>query len=169
MEGDARVPTEGADVADPHESAELESLLTEVVSEGGLELDSVLELTQDGSHVVRVVVDAPEGRTGVDSDTLADVSRAVSKALDVADPIPGEYLLEVSTPGAERELRRPGHWRRAVGHLVRVKLRDGTRVEGRLRAVEEDGAVVEVDGEPTTIPFAQVKRARPRVEFGSEE
>lgn len=156
-------------MAKAQESAELEALLAGVVSEGGLELDSVIETTQDGSPVVRVVVDAPEGERGVDSDTLATVSRAVSKALDVADPIPTEYLLEVTTPGAERELTRPGHWRRAVGEIVRVKLRDGSRLEGRLAAVDEDGAVLDVDGEPTTIPFAQVKRARPRVEFGSEE
>lgn len=156
-------------MAHPRESAELEALLAGVVSAGGLELDSVVELTQGGTPVVRVVVDAPEGQPGVDSDTLADVSRAVSKAMDAADPIPGEYLLEVSTPGAERELTRPGHWRRALGQRVRVKLRDGTRLEGLLRSVEEEAAVVEVDGEPTTIPFAQVKRARPRVEFGSEE
>ena len=169
MGADARVPTEGADVAHPRESAELETLLAGVVSAGGLELDSVWELTQDGSHVVRVVVDAPEDRPGVDSDTLAEVSRAVSKAMDQADPIPGEYLLEVSTPGAERELIRPGHWRRALGRPVRVKLRDGRRLERRLHAAEEEAVVIEVDGRPTTIPLAQVKRARPRVEFGSEE
>ncbi|TWS21663.1 ribosome maturation factor RimP, partial [Tsukamurella conjunctivitidis] len=119
-------------VAAPRESAPLRSLLEGVVAESGLALDSVVELHQNGSPVVRVVVDVTGEEGEVDSDTLAAVSRAVSKAMDAADPIDGEYLLEVSTPGAERELTRPRHWRRALGRLVHIKLREGDALTGRL-------------------------------------
>ncbi|MBS6968755.1 MAG: ribosome maturation factor RimP, partial [Actinomyces sp.] len=93
----------------------LEELLAPVVEQSGLELDSVTRSRSDAMPLLRVIVEAPIGADGIDSDTLADVSRAVSKALDAADPIDGEYLLEVSTPGAERELTKVGHWMRQIG------------------------------------------------------
>ncbi|WP_253953820.1 ribosome maturation factor RimP [Schaalia sp. 19OD2882] len=145
----------------------IHDLLAPVVEAAGLELDCVTRATQSGMTLLRVTVDAPPGRAGVDSDTLAEVSRCVSKALDVADPIQEEYLLEVSTPGAERELTRPRHWLRQVGRLATVKLRDGSRVEGRVVAAGEDCVTMEVDGSSTTIEYVQVKKARARVEFTS--
>ena len=84
----------------------LEELLAPVVARSGLELDSVTRSRSDAMPLLRVVVEAPIGADGIDSDTLAEVSRAVSKALDVADPIDGEYLLEVSKPNASS--RRSG-------------------------------------------------------------
>lgn len=94
-----------------------------------------------GTPLVRVTVDTPlvEGageQARVDSDTLAAVSRAVSAALDRADPIDGEYLLEVLHPGAERELTEPatGNARSACPC---VKLRDGGHVSGRVRAADD--------------------------------
>lgn len=96
-----------------------------MAAQSGLELDSVSRSRSDAMPLLRVIVDAPVGAEDIDSDTLASVSRAVSKALDEADPIDGEYLLEVSTPGAERELTKVGHWLRQIGRLVRIKLRAG--------------------------------------------
>ncbi len=125
--------------------------------------------SDNGTPVVRVVVDVPGETDSVDSDTLAAVSRAVSHALDEADPINGEYLLEVSTPGAERELKNVRHWRKQKGRLIRVKLRDKRTLTGRLTEVTEEGVVLDVDGEATTIAYADVKKARPRVEFNSKE
>ena len=82
----------------PTTDGALEELLAPVVSASGLELDSVTRTRSNAMPLLRVVVEAPIGAEGIDSDTLADVSRAISKTLDVADPIDGEYLLEVSTP-----------------------------------------------------------------------
>ncbi len=149
---------------------ELETLLGGVVEEFDLILDSVIEAREGGLPVARVIVEEPEGSgNGVDADVLADVSRAVSKILDENDPFETEYMLEVSTPGAERELLQPRHWRKEIGHLIRVKLRDGSKHEGRLLNVENEYAVLEVDGESTKIEFAHVKKARPRVELTSGE
>lgn len=156
-------------MAHSHNSERLEALLAGVVAENGLELDAVIEAKQGTMALVRVIVDAPEGQTGVDSDHLAEVSRAVSKAMDVADPIDGEYLLEVSTPGAERELTQPRHWRKQIGRLIRAKMRDGSTLQGRLLEADEEHATLDVDGVSTTISYANVKKARPRVELNSEE
>ena len=145
----------------------LQELLAPVVAASGLELDSVTRTRSDAMPLLRVVVEAPIGAAGIDSDTLADVSRAVSKALDAADPIDGEYLLEVSTPGAERELTKVGHWKRQVGRLVRVKLRAGGYVSGRVIDAGETSATIAVDGEATTIDYQDMRQARPRVDFGT--
>ena len=156
-------------MARSRQSEQLEALLAGVVAEKGLELDAVIEAKQGTMVLLRVIVDAPEGQVGVDSDQLAEVSRAVSKALDVADPIDEEYLLEVSTPGAERELALPRHWRKQIGRLIRAKMRDGSTVQGRLIEADEEHATLDVDGVSTTISYANVKKARPRVELNSEE
>lgn len=145
----------------------LQELLAPVVAASGLELDSVTRTRSDAMPLLRVVVEAPIGAAGIDSDTLADVSRAVSKALDAADPIDGEYLLEVSTPGAERELTKVSHWKRQVGRLVRVKLRAGGYVSGRVIDAGETSATIDVDGEATTIDYQDMRKARSRVDFGT--
>ena len=145
----------------------LQELLAPVVAASGLELDSVTRTRSDAMPLLRVVVEAPIGADGIDSDTLADVSRAVSKALDAADPIDGEYLLEVSTPGAERELTKVGHWIRQIGRLVRIKLRAGGYVSGRVIDAGETSATIDVDGEATTIDYQDMRKARSRVDFGT--
>ena len=145
----------------------LQELLAPVVAASGLELDSVTRMRSDAMPLLRVVVEAPIGADGIDSDTLADVSRAVSKALDAADPIDGEYLLEVSTPGAERELTKVGHWMRQIGRLVRIKLRAGGYVSGRVIDAGETSATIDVDGEATTIDYQNMRKARSRVDLGT--
>ena len=145
----------------------LQELLAPVVAASVLELDSVTRTRSDAMPLLRVVVEAPIGADGIDSDTLADVSRAVSKALDNADPIDGEYLLEVSTPGAERELTKVGHWMRQIGRLVRIKLRAGGYVSGRVIDASETSATIDVDGEATTIDYQDMRKARSRVDFGT--
>jgi len=145
----------------------LQELLAPVVAASGLELDSAPPAPPARFPLLRVVVEAPIGADGIDSDTLADVSRAVSKALDAADPIDGEYLLEVSTPGAERELTKVGHWMRQIGRLVRIKLRAGGYVSGRVIDAGETSATIDVDGEATTIDYQDMRKARSRVDFGT--
>ncbi len=153
----------------PTTDGALEELLAPVVSASGLELDSVTRTRSNAMPLLRVVVEAPIGAEGIDSDTLADVSRAISKTLDVADPIDGEYLLEVSTPGAERELTKVGHWMRQVGRLVRIKLRAGGYVSGRVVAADETRVTIDVDGESRVINYQDIRKARARIDFASEK
>lgn len=153
----------------PTTDGALEELLAPVVSASGLELDSVTRTRSNAMPLLRVVVEAPIGAEGIDSDTLADVSRVISKTLDVAYPIDGEYLLEVSTPGAERELTKVGHWMRQVGRLVRIKLRAGGYVSGRVVAADETRVTIDVDGESRVINYQDIRKARARIDFGSEK
>lgn len=119
--------------------------------------------------------DRADHRTGLDLDTLADVTRAVSRTLDEADPIAGRYTLEVTSPGVERPLRTPEHFRRAVGETVKVRtvagVVDERRVEGVITAADEAGIVVRGtadDGEPIErrLDHADIERARTVFEWG---
>ena len=137
----------------------LERLLTPVVSEAGLDLESV-EVTPAGRRrVLRVVVDRDGG---IDLDGVAEVSHVVSEALDTSDVMGGQpYVLEVTSPGTDRPLTEPRHWRRAVGRLVRVELTDGTSRTARVLGADEDAA--DLEGGP--VRYSEVRRARIEVEF----
>ena len=126
--------------------------------------------------VLRVVVDSPPGSAaGLDLDALADASRAVSRALDEADPITGRYTLEVTSPGLERTLRRPEHFGRAVGETVKIRtvagVGDERRVEGQLVSADDSGVVVRTGAEVGTaveqrLAYDDIERARTVFEWG---
>lgn len=102
----------------------LTELLTPVVEGAGAFLEGIRTTRAGKYSTVRVLVDLPDGPGELGLDALTEVSRAVSAALDEADPVKGRYTLEVSTPGAERELSTPRHFRRAVGHDVELTVED---------------------------------------------
>jgi ribosome maturation factor RimP len=137
-------------------SARVRALVEPSLRKAGLELFDV----ERAGTVLRVVVDR-EG--GVDLDAISDATQRISTVLDrEPDVVPGRYLLEVSSPGIERRLRTPEHFKRSVGSPVVVKTRPGTdgerRVEGVLDSADEDGVVV--DGR--SIAYADIERARTR-------
>lgn len=140
------------------------------VEAAGLHLEDVVVKPAGRRSVVRVVVDLPDDAVGsLDSDTLADVSRDVSAALDARDPIKGDYLLEVSTPGTDRPLTEPRHFRRARTRLVRLNLRDGSVVTGRLVEADDDALTLDVPGrgadDRRTVALADVARGVVEVEL----
>ena len=145
-------------------------LLTPVISAAGAELEDVTISRAGSRSVVRVVVDRDGG---IDLDAVAEVSRAVGAALD-ADPdaIPGTYVLEVTTPGVDRPLTQPRHWRRAQGRLVSVTRRSGGPVTGRVSTADEQQAVLvgdDVPGGRLTLDYGDVSRAVVQVEFNGPD
>ncbi len=119
--------------------------------------------------VVRVLVDADGG--GIDIDAIAGLSRSLSRALDEHDPVPGRYTLEVSSPGLERPLRTPEHFRRAAGSEVRVKTLPGfdgpRRLTGVVEAVADDGIDLRsADGEVCRVRYGELASARTVFEWG---
>lgn len=141
----------------------LMKLLEPVVSAEGLDLEDVT-VTQAGKRrLLRVIVDRDGG---VSLDDVADVSQAVSTALD-ADDVMGQtaYTLEVSSPGVDRPLTEPRHWRRAAKRLVKAEMRDGTVVEGRVLAADESGVDLDVAGATRRLDYEDLARGRVQVEF----
>lgn len=150
----------------------LRGLLEPLVAERGLELDE-LEVTPAGKRrVLRVVVDSDEG---VELDTCAELSRTVSEKLDETDVMGGApYVLEVSSPGADRPLTELRHYRRAVGRLIKAHLTEeagGGEITARVTAVDDEGIDLEVPGvkgrKPTRrrLAFAEIAKARVEIEF----
>src|SRR5918999_5784867 len=126
---------------------EVKDLAEAVTRHRGLRLWDVEMGGATGSSVVRVFVDSDDG---VDLDTVADVSEEISRGLDLRDPLPGRYTLEVSSPGLERNLRTPEHFELSVGRKVVLKTRQpvvGTtnRFDGVIVEAGERGVSVSVD------------------------
>lgn len=148
---------------------EAEELVRPVVEAAGLELWDVTFRLESGRRVLRVVVDR-EG--GVDIDTISATSERVSRRLDLEGFAGDEtYALEVSSPGLERSLRAPEHFRRSIGARVRLKTVepvDGRRThEGVLDAADDDGVVLDVDGSSVRVPYAGIASARTVFEWGA--
>lgn len=145
--------------------ARLRGVVEPVVRATGYYLEDLSVSRAGRRHVIRVVVD---GEAGVSLDAVAEVSRAVSQALDEAEASNGafspQYTLEVSSPGVDRPLSQPRHWRRSIGRLVKVSVA-GTVLTGRVRRVDESGVTLEVDGSDRDIPMAELGPGRVQVEF----
>lgn len=138
-----------------------------VVEAAGLYLEEVTVTRAGNTSVVRITIDLPDDALGsLDSDRLGDVSRAMSAALDTDDVVSGAYTLEISTPGTSRPLTELRHYKRARTRLVTLKMMDGSRVEGRLTDVldDGDGDVLVLDGD-SRIPLGDVRRGKVEVEL----
>lgn len=145
------------------QKAALAELLTPVVEGSGHDLEEITVSQAGRRRVVRVVVDADGG---VDLDAIAAVSRDVSAALDATDVLGGSpYVLEVTSPGVDRPLTQPRHWRRAAGRLVRFTTTEGAEVQGRVLAADEEEIRLDVAGEERVYPLAAAGPGRVQVEF----
>jgi ribosome maturation factor RimP len=134
----------------------------------GLDLELFdLELVGGGGpRTLRVTVDRAGG---VDLDAITDATRAISAPLDACAELGAPYLLEVSSPGIERPLRTPEHFRRALGATVSVRHRAGgaaERLHGTLVAAGEESCTLEVDGTPVELPYDAITSARTVFDWG---
>ena len=171
----ARPAQGGADPA----TARLTGWVEPVVTAAGYDLEELVVRAAGQRSVVRVVIDRDEG---VSLDDVADLSRALSEVLDAQDEALGRspYVLEVTSPGVDRPLTLPRHWRRNVGRLVAVAVvPDGAREEltARVLRMADDGVVLAVEKGGTkkgqvrkavgerTVRWAELGEARVQVEF----
>ena len=111
---------------------------------------------------MRVLVDTDGG---ISLDDVAIVSREISAALDAAEEsggevLTGEYQLEVGSPGVDRPLTQPRHWRRNRGRLVAVN-----GLTGRVVTTDDEGIVLDVDGTPRELRYAELGPGRVQIEF----
>lgn len=144
----------------------LEPVVADAVAHAGFELEE-LQVQQAGrKQVVKVVVDGDgaDGR-GIGLDEVAEVSRAVSEALDARDDVlAGAYTLEVTSPGLDRPLTRPRHWRRARLRKVAVRQADA-KFLARVGDADEAGVELLVDGQLRHVGYDEIEHAVIEVEF----
>lgn len=141
-----------------------------LIAAEGLELLEVEFVRENGEWVLRLFIDNPGGKVGVDECQKA--SKAVDLALDVEDFITQAYSLEVSSPGVNRPLKKPEHFQRVLGQKVRIKtfgpLGEPPRKNflGQLKAVEADLVMVDVDGAGSfSIAFKDIAKANLEFDF----
>jgi ribosome maturation factor RimP len=134
-------------------------LVEPYVAAEGVELDDV-EI-HGGGKLLRIVVDGDEP---IGLDHIAPLSRGIGRIIDDADPFPGSYTLEVTSPGLERRLRRPTQFAKSIGRQVAVKtsslIDEATQHRGELIAANGDGIVVEVGDQLRSIPYDDIASAR---------
>lgn len=140
------------------------ALVEPIVASMGAE---VVDVNLNGG-LLDLRVDKAEGN--IDLDAIADITRAVSAALDERDPIPGRYTLEVSSPGLERPLRTPEHFRRFIGTKISIRTHPGVegdrRATGELVSADRDGIVVATETGPRQLAYSDIERARTVFEWG---
>lgn len=151
--------------------ARIWELATPLAETQGLEIIDI-ELRREGSRTGRVLRLYLDKEGGPNMDNLSQVSRELSALLDVHDVVEGAYTLEVSSPGINRPLKRPDHFRSFIGKRVRVRTRD--LVQGRrsflgpLLDVMNDKIAVNQDGARVEIPFAVIERSNYEHDWSAE-
>ena len=137
------------------------TLLGPVVEGLGYELSDLEVKLGIRSGLLRLFIDKPEGIAHADCEI---VHQQISALLDVENPLPGHYVLEISSPGLDRRLTKVEHFERFMGNDVRIKLRfpiEGRKnFRGALRAADKDNIEVEVDGESHCLPISTIESAR---------
>ena len=150
--------------AGPVDDRRLAGVIQPVVAAAGMDLESVRMTTAGRRRLLRVVVDSDHG---VSLDDAAIVSREVSATLDATN-VMGDvpYTLEVSSPGVDRPLIEPRHWRRAAGRLVRVKAGAVGTVQGRVLAADDESVTMDVSGAKRRFAYGDLGAGAVQVEFG---
>lgn len=147
-------------------AAVVENLSATVIKELGLELVDVEFVKEGGRWILRVYIDKPGG---VDHSDCEAFSKRLDVLLDEEDPIPQSYYLEVSSPGIERPLKKPGDFRRFSGHMVNVTtfapVEGRKKFTGRLEGVEGNTIILEEEAGKTSIPLDRVASARLHAEL----
>ena len=147
--------------------ADLQDLLEPGAQALGFEVLAVEISGGPGQAVLRVYIDGPEGVT---VDDCARASHQFSAILDVEDPIPGQYTLEVSSPGLDRPLTKARHFQAVVGRQIRVQtdvaVEGRKRFRGRLNDADSERLEMIIDGETYRIPLSRVAKARLVPEHG---
>lgn len=157
-------PRQAAAGGSPEIEGRIADVISPVIAAAGMDLESVRVSAAGRRRLLRVVVDSDRG---VSLDDAATISRKLSAALDAA-PVMGDfpYTLEVSSPGVDRPLTDPRHWRRAVGRLVQVTAADAGPISGRVLAADADGVTLDVAGDHRRFGYAALGAGAIQVEFG---
>lgn len=145
------------------DTSRLSAVIAPVVEALGCDLEDLAVTPAGRRRLVRLVVDRDGG---VSLDDVAELSTAVSAALDDSGAMgDAPYVLEVTSPGVDRPLTEPRHWRRAQGRLVRVPLRAGGTLEGRVLEVDDSGVLLELPSESRRMALAELGAGAVQVEF----
>ena len=156
------------------EIEQVRAIAERVTRSHGLEVWDIVSRRESSGQVIRVFIDRPgpaaTPEESVSIEDCAEVSREIGTILDVEDPLPSAYTLEVSSPGLDRPLRGAEDYRRFAGRLAKIVVSEAVdnqkAFEGRLRGVEDSAVLLEGPrGRMHRLPMQLITRARLEVEF----
>jgi ribosome maturation factor RimP len=144
----------------------LDNEIAKIVKANGAEFYDSETVTELDETIFRVYI-TKEG--GVDLDLCADISNALSPFLDVHPPVGSAYRLEVSSPGIERKLKKPEHFKGAVGENVKLKVPGQDRLKGILKSADETGITVETKYGDEQYAYHEIKAAKTYFDWGNKQ
>jgi ribosome maturation factor RimP len=144
----------------------IDAMIRPMLDENGFELVDIEFVKEGGNRFLRVIVDKPEG---IDIDDCSKISEYVSDKLDEQDPITEAYFLEVTSPGAERPLKKPADFHKAVNLNVFIttseEIGGKKEFEGILSSFDEENLVIKAGKKIYTLPYSKVATARQSIVF----
>ncbi|BDQ27780.1 ribosome maturation factor RimP [Helicobacter heilmannii] len=146
------------------DTLELEQLLKKTLEGINCALYDVAFLKENRTDILRISIKALDRPTSL--DVCQEASLLISPLLDVRMPGLKDYTLEVSSMGLERTLSKPRHFALSIGELLECKLVDNTRIRGVLESAQGQEIVLNMEGTPTSLILAQIKKAKTIFEFG---
>ena len=139
-------------------------LLSPAITRAGFVLEDVTVTPAGKRRIVSVVIDREDSNPSLDEVTL--VSKEVSTLLDDYSQLGSmPFTLEVTTPGVDRPLTQPRHWRKNIGRLVKITPMEGEKYLARIKSVSNDGVILDFQEEESTVNFGEIRRATIEIEF----
>ena len=137
----------------------LEKKISDIVTMHGAVLYDTEIVNENGNTIFRVYI-TKEGGSGVDLDLCADISNDLSPLLDVEPPVDGQYYLEVSSPGIERKLQKPSHFKNAIDERVKLKLSDGSKIKAKIVSANDESVTITNKEGEQEISYSDIKKAK---------
>lgn len=134
----------------------LEESIEMTIKGCGVELYDIITTKEHDTNIFRVFITSPDG---VNLDKCAEVSRLISPILDIDEPLSGKYNLEVSSPGIERKLKKPQHYKASIGDKIRVKDFDKNIIKGTLKVADDNEIKLETEHGEEIISYDEISAA----------
>ena len=140
----------------------MREIIKQIVEDNGFRLYDIENVEEDGHKYYRIFIQKQDGGS-VNLDECAEINRIISPIFDVEYNTDDAYFLEVSSPGIERPLKTPEHFKMSVGENVKLKLDDGSKIIGKLQDFDEEKQRINVKNK--IIPLDKIKKARTYFEW----
>jgi ribosome maturation factor RimP len=140
----------------------MRDIIKQIVEDNGFRLYDIENTEEDGHKYYRIYIQKQNGES-VNLDECATINRIISPIFDVEYNSDDAYFLEVSSPGIERPLKTPEHFKNSVGEKVKLRLDDGTKIIGKLQDFDEEKQRINVKNK--IIPLDKIKKARTYFEW----
>lgn len=135
----------------------LETQISKIIEANGAALYDIEMVTEFEETIFRILITKAGG---VSLDLCAEISHELSPFLDVHPPMSQAYRLEVSSPGIERKLSKPVHFKNAIGEKVKLKLMGGNQLSGVLKSADDEGIMLEMKEGEENVAYGGIKTAR---------